>query len=586
MSTKTKSWSGHKVYTGLNEGFRDVPQGGAGKPKKLRILVTGGAGELGQSFGVGRLALTFAAQAIVPHLLSSHQQYSLILIDDLPSPFPTDYFPSQLQYTQTSASATFEDVFRKSSPSIDGILHLASLGPGEASFDGFGEVDMWCSDRAAVCESHNVEGTRRILDALDNAALANRKLPWLIHASSTVSHTVLGQTLAKAEALVEASTTIDAIILRLGTVYGGIAGQGPISQLLQHALVSLPIQLSPIASEPTLDLVHVRDAAAAFEAAIDRLASDQGTSVSAFDISSDQGLISEDKVAQHVISLTDSQSPVRYLEDVRPHTSTDRPLHPLPAEQDFAWEPLIGWEAGLGLALNHLRSLTIDWSRQYLEDSCNIPSHRFETLGLDPADPYSHLRMVEADERNQHLDRLDGCTVNLGVNNQGFIHHIKCSQEIDGGGSGCRADGERVTAMNWNASVFIIHLDQGDGTRPKKSWSLLGKEKPVKSVRVRFEDEKGAGALGYRPSEMLGNGTLHLGLYKPENRVTGDWQGVFDTYVGQHVATLLTSRCKGMLPISASLYPTPTRRSRVCQTLRIPRLLFTLVVQRKLRISI
>ena len=530
---KTKSWSGHKVYSGLNEAFRESQKGVAAKPKKLRLLVTGGAGELG-GFRIGRIcqiADCFIAQAIVPHLLSSHSKYSLILVDDLPSPFPTDYYPSQLQNTQTSPTTTFEDVFQKSSPSIDGILHLASLGPGEASFDGFGQADMWCADRATVCESHNVEGTRRILDALDNAVLANRKSPWLIHASSTVTHTVLGKTLAKAEALVEASTTIDAVILRLGTVYGGIAGKGPISQLLQHALVSLPIQLSPIASEPTLDLVHVRDSASAFEAAIEKLANDQGASVSTFNIASGEGLISEDQVAKHVIALTDSQSPVRYLEDVRPHTSIDVPAHSTPSEQDFAWKPQINWEAGLALALNHLRSMTVDWSRQYLEDSCNTPSHRFEALGLEPADPYSHLRMLEADERNQHLDRLDGCTVNLGVNNQGYIHHIKCSQEVDGGGSGCRADGERVTAMNWNASVFIIHLDQGDGTRPKKSWSLLGKEKPVKNVRVRFEDEKGAGALGYRPSEMLGNGTLHLGLYKPEDRVAGDWQGVFDTYV-------------------------------------------------------
>jgi hypothetical protein len=135
-----------------------------------------------------------------------------------------------------------------------------------------------------------------------------------------------------------------------------------------------------------------------------------------------------------------------------------------------------------------LISANEQYNLQYLTNNC-------------PTSPLSSstatTRTHPADERNKDLSKLDGCTVNIGFDHAGTLHHLKCED-----GKHCIADGVKVPSYNWNQSVFIIHKVPG--------------KKEERRVRIKLEEEKGMGWLGLTSSmagkevglELFGNNSF------------------------------------------------------------------------------
>ncbi|WWD19265.1 hypothetical protein CI109_103723 [Kwoniella shandongensis] len=473
--------------------------------KKKAILITGGAGQLGQ--------------AIIPKLID---EYNIHIFDIAPRP---STMSKSVTYHRGSFSPS--DTFHSllSSTPFAGVVHLAGIS-----------LDAWCSSKEEECLEVNAGSTELLMDYVTEQLQRTRKgssweakdAPWVILGSSMEVFgdegsdeeserkptTALGRTKLAAEKVIEDAfewqssnqeepSGLHAIIARFSQVYGysqeSWIPEAFIPSLLFNSLTSLPIQYSSNTLSP--DLVYVTDAVDGMLKAITELGK-QSTNDDPNELESVNFVTESRRSTQDIVELvrteTHSMSPVR---DIGDHHTPQAPKYSAArALEVLGWKPKISLPSGLGLAVTQLSEEIATYSRKYLHDHC-APSLDFQL----PQDQ-TVTEFVE-DERNRDLTKLDGCTVNMGFDHDGWLHHVKCED-----GKHCTADGQKVPTLNWNQSVFIVR-------------KVMESQPKDRTVRVVFEEEKGMGYLGI--GEKNGK-EVGLELFKDAN---GEAQIQFDVEV-------------------------------------------------------
>lgn len=284
--------------------------------------------------------------------------------------------------------------------------------------------------------------------------------------------TAIGRTKLAAELLVEqaieTNADLRAGIIRFDQVYGlhhaSAIGSTFVPSLIGNALTGLPIQYS--SGREASDYLHIEDAVRGLTSAIESVKhSDTGAGIIAHDLVS--GVMrTQGDLLEIVTRQTSTLSPIR---DMQPGSKPFSGSYTPTLESE--WKASIDLETGIAKTIAGLVSDTERYGLQYLADNC--PSS-------DSIVTPAQTRIHPADERNRDLTKLDGCTVNIGFNHAGMLHHLKCED-----GKHCIADGAKVPSYNWNQTVFVIRKVQGQG------------KKEDRRVRVQFKEEKGMGWLGF-----------------------------------------------------------------------------------------
>jgi nucleoside-diphosphate-sugar epimerase len=416
--------------------------------------------------------------------------------------------------------------------SFSGIIHLAAIS-----------LDSWCAPKEVECRKVNEGGTRALMSQIDALRQKWRgEAPWVIHASSTDvfgpgrkegerwPETALGRTKAAAEDVVEdisKQVGISATILRFADIYGypqaSSIPQSFIPSLLNNAVTSRPIQYS--SDVAPMDLLHVDDAVEGILAAARRMEQKAGLpfKVEAIDLVSGKAWRAEELV-ERVRAETGSMSPIRDIGDHQPPPT--RALRNSHAANILDWHPTITLDEGIRRSLLALAADIATYSRRYHSTHCE-PSAEFPG-------PYGHTPKLTENERNKALWKLDGCTVNIGFEHAGWLHHLKCED-----GKHCVADGEKVTALNWNSSVFVVRKVQ-NGLKER-------------TARVMFEEEKGNGWLAVA-RDTREYGEVGLELCQKDGLQRADMEfdlEVRETCLPRERVELITRRSQRILRISA-----------------------------------
>jgi len=198
----------------------------------------------------------------------------------------------------------------------------------------------------------------------------------------------------------------------------------------------------------------------------------------------------------------------------------------------LGWKPQHDLASGLRANIETVLHATAEWTYNYI--SANCPSSNVLEVSQGP-------NVLLSNRNNKDLTRLDGCTVNIAFERDGFLDHVKCPSR--GTETECTVDNAYVASYNWDASVFIIRRQKTAGNRQKEK---------ERQVRVSFEEEKGRGVLGLLKGdsvfELLPTGT--------------EGQSVFDLEVSWHQLprnspVLMSIRSARMGRTSASRFPTP-----------------------------
>ncbi|KAJ9095023.1 hypothetical protein QFC21_005816 [Naganishia friedmannii] len=370
---------------------------------------------------------------------------------------------------------------------------------------------------------------------------------------------------------------IRTLILRPSTVYGSSADLEDrlVPALIRNALADLPVQI--LHGDSQVDFLHIDDAMDGFVRAIERLKGEDeikvkaggavdaqlGDSDSTQDLSSTDsdigdaavipgyqdtsvrrreaspglplsvqmqrgqmfetldlvsGFTTTPKQLLHmIVSLTQSVSPIQDLtthKQIEGGKGAKTPLMAVDVSTDtrskLGFQAAISLDQGIAGYVNSLRQGSIDWAKDYLGAEC-------------PSSPlYGDPQVVPAaDRRNKNLQRLAGCTANIGVNHNGWMHHVKC------GGSSCGADNIKANSFNWNQSIFTIlpagqsgsdFADRTDGTQESGgnwgwAFGLLGSntKQDGQPVQVQFEERNTRKVLGFQ-RDMSGAGDRYVKL--------------------------------------------------------------------------
>jgi hypothetical protein len=240
-----------------------------------------------------------------------------------------------------------------------------------------------------------------------------------------------------------------------GYDYSGSIASTFVPSLITNSLTGLPIQYS--SSRRPRDYLYVDDAVEGFMEVVERVKeADVGDGVLLHDLLS--GIkASEGDIVDIVRRQTNTLSPIRDLGTGSTHAIN---------RAGGSVKSPIDLDQGLASTISNLISANEQYNLQYLHNNCPNSPISFVITKIHPAD-----------ERNKDLTKLDGCTVNIGFNHAGTLHHLKCED-----GKHCIADGIKVPSYNWNQSVFIIHKVPG--------------KREERRVRIRLEEEKGMGWLG------------------------------------------------------------------------------------------
>lgn len=513
------NWGKKKpLVTNFNE------TGGGGR----RVLVTGGGGSIGQDLVRRLLQEKYRVTIIDSQNMTSRQLLHLIhptahivATTSRQRTFHTDVSPVSWYSSSKpdTAALTFyqgdirDEAFismllpsklSKNSKTVpgkhhaySGIFHLAGVSR-----------ESWCKERETACHEVNVKGTENIVSAIQRITAAGGKAPWTIVTSSLEVYgdatsasvpktpsTALGRTkLAMEQLLRERSDTMSApvLVMRPSLVYG--ANQDIADRLLpslvRNALIDLPVQV--VDGKQRFDMLYIQDLIQAFLDGIDFLQHRSksepvveepvteadvdvvdSTSVETSEIGGQllttrapgdfAGFYEVDvlsgytatiaDVAAMVMSLSRSSSPVQTFETGSPLVNMGL-LH-LDENIILKAKPAVNLVAGVTQYIDQMRVAFVQYAKDYLTAQC-------------PSSKYGDPSMIsEADRRNEHIERLSDCSIEIGVKNEAFLHYVKC-----GGGSAVKGEGtysddcltnvEKVPSMKWNSSVFIIReADKG-----------------------------------------------------------------------------------------------------------------------------
>ena len=507
-----------------------------------------------------------------------------------------------------------QNVFKKESKGFEGIIHLAGVSR-----------NTWCTEREEECYRLNVEGTELIYQSAMEGATSDVRSPWFIYASSIDVYgyqgelgsgrmNALGRTKWAAEEALR--TAFDrssssafgmggserfppaTVILRHGTTFGS-----PIEfkdrllpAIVERAMMEMPLQVMD--ADERIDLMRIEDAMDGFvgaikwvqrkqaeiDAALQREAVVEGseeeqiageekkrqTGISAiweeFDVVSGD-ILTPRELTNVVMAATRSSSPIQDFSLGREKAGPYRrrtPAVDAKLETELGFKPRIPFETGLAAYIHEQQAKFVDWSSTYLRDKC--PNSRY---GDPQARPH-------ADLRNERLDRLMGCAINMGVNHDGWVYHMKCGEED---GIKCQADNIKRNAYNWNQTVFVVVPPAKENISPlandlldRRRFAPRGRATEDKLV-VQFQEELTKKFLGFERQKggaVNASQPIHFQLFTKTEAQKSEIVTQFEPMVSPKLRVFvlrkswLTSpgfprdRFKEMLPTSDLLSPGQT----------------------------
>lgn len=510
-------------------GSKWLPLFGPLQPKSGRlVLITGGAGSLGQvvaeelvQSGYKVHALDIAARPPTLHKSVVYHRGNI-----LPSSSALSDLLSQYEF--------------------QGILHFAAVS-----------LEQWCAPKYDQCAEVNVDGTRAVVTQVEKlVADANREnkglfglkktksAPWVLLASSMdvfgkedghepitettfiQPTTALGRTKKAAEDAVQNSfdraakgaseaavvaanfgftenavkkdaSQFHGAIVRFSEVYGYHRNvsipHAWIPRLLSQAFASLPIQYD--SDQPPLDLLHVTDAVVGVMKVVDHL--DQAArsrelpSLESYNIVAGGKRWLQEDIVKLVRAETGTKSPIRDIGRQGKHWRDAPEYSNAVAKDKLSWEPSIAPPLGLAMVFRRAAEASRDYTFGFISDHC---AHS-ELPGLNQM-----THVTEEDRRNHDLWKLQNCTANIGFNNRGFIHHLKCED-----GKHCVANATKVDGYNWNATVWYIEVPPSDS------------RKGSGRTKVQFREEQGMGYIGIPKDKLAGDGPVTFELFSFKN---------------------------------------------------------------------
>lgn len=485
------------------------------KKSDKTVLVTGGAGSLGHT--------------LIEELV--RQRYAVHAADIVPRPVT---LPASVVYHRVDVTGSgVHELLHWTQ--FDGIIHLAAVS-----------LEQWCAPKYDQCEHVNVGGTGSLMASIqelittskDKSGLLGwkkgRSVPWILYASSTDVYgngeqgtvdegtatdpvTTIGKTKLAGEGLVrdlfamlgqssaaemtnqtpkEGISTLRGAIVRFSDVYGyRRAINTPaafIPRLLQHAISSLPIQFS--SDVPPMDLLHVSDAIDGLMRIIERLQDPvAGTpSLETFQLVKGSKRWAPEEIVDVIRVELNTESPLRDIGDHKATLVGVSEYSNQHARDVLDWTPYTELANGLARATSDLARESAEYATTFLNNHCPLYATG-DSAGI-PALP--------EDERNLNLYKLHNCTVNIGFDHSGWLHHLKCED-----GKHCIADDKRVVSYNWNQTVWIIKLAPN---APKLSNGR---------TLLKFWQENGMGYLGLRKDEVEKGGHVTWQLFHDDDPV-------------------------------------------------------------------
>lgn len=496
-----------------------------GKSGRL-VLITGGAGSLGQ--------------VVAEELINSG--YKVHAIDIAPRPATLHHDVEYYRGNILPSSSVLPDLLAKHEYS--GILHFAAVS-----------LEQWCAPKYDACAEVNVDGTRAVMTQVEKlVADANKagknvlgmrkgkSAPWVLLGSSMDVFgkesgppitettfiqpvTALGRTKKAAEDAVQNSfdraakgateaavkeahyeytenavkkdaSQFHGAIVRFSEVYGYSRNvsipSAWIPRLLSQAFASLPIQYD--SDQPPLDLLHVDDAVAGVIKVVDHLdqaaRSRQLPSLETYNLVAGGKRWLQEEIVRLVRVETGTKSPIRDVGRANKRWNGVPEYSNAHAKEELKWEPSVAPPQGLATVFRRAAAASRDYTFEFISKHC---AH--STLpGLD-----AMTHVTEEDRRNHDLWKLQNCTANVGFNNKGLIHHLKCED-----GKHCIANATKVDGYNWNATVWILEVPP---TAPKKGNGR---------TTAMFREEQGMGYLGIPRDNVHSDKPVEFELYNPK----------------------------------------------------------------------
>lgn len=445
---------------------------------------------------------------------------------------------------------------------IVGVVHLAAVSRRQ-----------WCEERQEECERVNVEGTRLLLETMQKHKhgykLKNKKtqkqkqtqmekdgssrsqddnfhagvdddVPWILYVSSMDVHgistqlgdtddaTALGRTQRAAEAMVR-DYPGRRIIVRPSSVYGDPQDiqDRLFPSFVRHALTDMPIQV--MNGNDRFDFLHMDDAITGISSAVNRLSDHAGAAEEEYDLVSGYTATSHE-LLDMVRGLTNSAAPIQDYTEKITRNSQGITVSKAPSQSlvdNLGFKATIKLTDGLVGYLAESRTRFIIWSQQYIDREC-------------PQSVFGNPKVVpEADLRNRHVDRLQGCTVTIGVHHDGWMHHLKCGERD---GVGCSADNMKRPGFNWNQSVFTIERVMDETPRPPAGKIPSGRgwfggdqsnDFEPQRITVRFIEEITNRTLGFQRKSTSRSGKarrIKLKLFDQNEEVDPTTLGVHTTF--------------------------------------------------------
>jgi nucleoside-diphosphate-sugar epimerase len=502
------------------------------KSRGRTILITGGAGTL--------------AHALAPRLID--EGFIVHALDIAPKPAT---LPAGVVYHRGNVASTFRSVLE--SGDFDGVVHFAAVS-----------LEQWCAPKEDECTRVNVDGTKAVVDAIEDRFNAARKpgkglfglssgskVPWILFGSSmdvfgpnakeTVhegspqeAESAIGRTKATAEAVVrdgferarqaslgitrgedgkekrddkapapKTKALLHAAVVRFADIYG-YRRASSIPSAFFPRLIQNAVTSLPVqfsSDRPPMDLLHVEDAV--------------------------DGVLRIVQLCDGIARLGNKAEPSlltvnlvhggkRWAEQeivdvIRSETQSFSPVRDIGDHKvnvrgavEFSnkiAKETLGWEPKISLPVGLAKSV------MHLAQDASQYAQQF-LIDHCPKDPIvkelgvdGPLRMLPEDSRNTELWKLNKCTVNMAFDNgNGFLHHMKCED-----GKTCNANGKKVPSYNWNATVWIIEEVPGE------AHASNGR------ITARLWQENGMGYLGI-PEKELELGETHFEMYTKDDK--------------------------------------------------------------------
>lgn len=551
------------------------------KRNEKSILVTGGSGTLGLPL-VKRLLHEGYDVTIWDTRRPTKADLAYLKKADHPGAQLAEYIPIYSDSATLGKLSVIPDDIRNQQAVTNVLHHKRAQYGGIIHLAGVAR-NGWCTEQQQACTELNVDATTHLYKEAMQSTRGKTAAPWFIYASSLDVYgyqgqlgqgtmNVLGKTKFAAETsllhlhhkyLYSENVVPRTLVLRHATTFGSPTDfkDRLLPGVIGRAMMNMPLQIMD--ADERIPMMRIEDAVQAFLQGIKLLQQDDlgigeydpsyhyqgnqqddepffGTRTETaqgywndFNIVSGFSL-SPNELVNVVMAATSSSSPIQHFGMAREKVGPWRRVTPgieMRVNDLLDFQAKVPFEIGLAAYIHERQMAFVDWAKSYLRNTC-------------PGSRYSNSKTVhQADIRNLNMERLMGCTLNIGVNHKGWIHYLKCGERD---GISCQADNIKKGSFNWNQTVFNV-IAPDPSSISNVAQDLAGQYSQRSSIpfakrgyhgklngrptTYQFEEELTQKVLGYKRKKNRGpksSKAIRLKLYDKQEAQQADIVTEFD----------------------------------------------------------